>query len=243
MTPLLDASRIAIEARLEPTDLRIGGSSLIALIGPNGGGKTSLLRALAGVEDAQGRVDVDREELASAPPARRVRLLSFLPASRDVVWPIAARDVIALGLAEPDHARIDELIERLELGPLAARPISRLSTGERSRVLFARALAARPRLLLLDEPLANLDPYWVIRTMELIREAVEMDRCAAIISLHDLSRTEAFDRLLLVSERQIQADGDPATVIGSPQLARAFRVEREGSGWRIRPPADPRSSL
>lgn len=241
MTPLLNARSVAIEGRLQRVDLRIAGPSLVALVGPNGGGKTSLLRALAGVEDAEGAVTIDGEALQAAPPPRRTRLVSFLPASRELVWPISARDVIALGVAAPDEQRIDELLERLELRALAARPISRLSTGERSRVLFARALATRPRLLLLDEPLANLDPYWVLRTLEMVRQAVEADRSAAILSLHDLSQLEQFDRLLLVDEGRIAADGEPSAVMHSTNLSDAFGVVRDGSGWRITQPAGRRS--
>ena len=241
MTSLLDARSVAIEGRLRPTDLRIAEPSLIALVGPNGGGKTSLLRALAGVEDASGSVAVAGQQLASAPPARRAHLVSFLPASREIVWPIAARDIIALGVAETDQERIDQLIGRLELGKLVHRRIDSLSTGERSRVLFARALAARPRLLLLDEPLSNLDPYWVLRTLELVREAVEIDGCAAILSLHDLSQLNSFDRLLLVNDGAIVTDGDPSAVIQSSELSLAFRVIRETSGWTIRRTEDRRS--
>jgi iron complex transport system ATP-binding protein len=241
MTPLLDARGVAIEGRLHPTDLAIGDPSLVALIGPNGGGKTSLLRALASVEYSQGRIAVDGEDIAAAPPARRMRLLSFLPASHDVAWPIAARDVIALGLPADDDPRIEDLLDRLELRLLADRPISQLSTGERSRVLFARALAARPKLLLLDEPLANLDPYWVLRTLELVQDAVE-DGSAGIVSLHDLSQFEAFDRLMLIDGGRVVADGEPADVIASDRLAASFRVVRDGAGWRIRQAADRLSS-
>ena len=242
MTSLLDARAVAIDGRLEPSDLCIGGPSLVALIGPNGGGKTSLLRALAGVEDSRGRVQVEGETVATVPPARRARLVAFLPASREMIWPIAARDVVALGITTPSADRIEELLDRLELRRLADRAISQLSTGERSRVLLARALAAESRLLLLDEPLANLDPYWVLRALELLREAVVTRGCAAIVSLHDLSQVEGFNRLLLVSGGRVAADGDPQTIIGSGELADAFGVERDGAGWRIRLPEGRRSS-
>jgi iron complex transport system ATP-binding protein len=241
MTPLLRAQAVAIDGRLRPTDLSVGGRELVALVGPNGGGKTSLLRALAGVEDSRGRVTIAGEEVASAPPARRARLLAFLPASRDIVWPIAARDLVSLGLPAPDEQRIEQLLDLLELRPLQRRPVSQLSTGERSRVLFARALAARPRVLLLDEPLANLDPFWVLRTLEILREVVESDNCAALLSLHDLSQVEAFDRVLLVDGGRISADLDPARMLGSSELSEAFRIERDGSRWRVTQPEDRQS--
>lgn len=235
MTPLLEARGVAIAGRLLPTHLDAAAGDLVGMVGPNGGGKTSLLRALAGVDTLQGRVRIDGEDLSSAPPARRPRLLGFLPASRDVAWPIAVRDVIALGLSAPDPARTDELLALLELEALSERPVDRLSTGERSRVLLARALAPRPRLLLLDEPLSNLDPYWVLRILEILQDTVRSGECTAIVALHDLAAAGSFDRLLLVDQGRVAADGEPAAVLQSAALAEAFRIERSDGKWRIRP--------
>lgn len=233
MTSLLEARDIAIAGRLNPTSVDAAPGSLIALIGPNGAGKTSLLRTLAGIEREMGQILVDGEPINEAPPARRMRLLSFLPATRSLVWPIAAQDVIALGLPSPDPARIVELVELFELGNLAARPVNQLSTGERSRVLLARALAARPRLMLLDEPLSNLDPYWVLRTLQILRGEADTSGCTVLASVHDLSQIMAFDRALLVDRGGIVMDGSPAVALESPEFSTAFRVEKAGSAWRI----------
>ena len=232
MTPLLDARGLAIAGRLQPTDLKLV-PGMIAVIGPNGAGKTSLLRAIAGIELKSGNVLIASEELAQTPPTRRMRLLSFLPATRNLVWPISTRDVIALGLPSPDPARVDELLKQLELEALADRPVDHLSTGERSRVLLARALAARPRLLLLDEPLSNLDPYWVLRTLQILNSEANRSRCAVLASLHDLNQIGAFERVLLVDGGMIVADGSPTEVMDSPELVRAFRIEKDGRSWRI----------
>jgi iron complex transport system ATP-binding protein len=239
MTSLLEARGIAIPGRLEATDLQCGGGEMIAVIGPNGAGKTSLLRALAGIELDRGRVAVAGEEIAGTPPATRMRLLSFLPATRALVWPISARDVIALGLPVRDRERVGEMLDLLELDPLADRPVNSLSTGERSRVLFARALAARPKLLLLDEPLSNLDPYWVLATLGILREVVSEEGCAVLASLHNLEQVGAFDRVLLVDGGRIVADRRPKEMLASEELAQAFRVERKGSGWIIREKISP----
>jgi iron complex transport system ATP-binding protein len=142
--------------------------------------------------------------------------------------------VIALGLPVRDVPRVDELIELLELKSLADRPVNSLSTGERSRVLFARALAARPKVLLLDEPLSNLDPYWVLKTLTILREVAASGECAVFASLHNLEQVSAFSRVLLVDEGEILADGPPTDVLSSAALGDVFRVEREGSGWKIR---------
>lgn len=240
MTPLLDAE-VALPPRLQPTKVSIAAGERVALIGPNGSGKTTLLRTLAGIEGNPSRILLAGEALGRLLPTRRSQLLSFLPASRDARWPIPVRDVIALGLAQPDRRRIDYLLSQLQLTGLAERPIDLLSTGERARALFGRALAGRPRLLLLDEPLSNLDPAWVLRTLDLIDE-VAREGCGLLTSLHDLSLLRRFDRVLLMDRGHLVADLTPLELLTSPAFATAFDVEPDGTGWKLRPAADRRSS-
>ena len=233
MTALL-ATALAIPHRLHPTSLALDGGQLVALVGPNGGGKTSLLRALAGVEDASGEVRIDRELVAGLGEARRRALLAFLPASREIGWPIAARDVIALGLGRRDEPRIRQLIELFELQAVADRPVSRLSTGERTRVLLARAMAARPRLLLLDEPFANLEPYWVLRLAAILRSLAD-EGTLVLVALHDLGQLDRFDRALLLAEGTVQMDEAPADLVASERFESIFRITAANGGWTIRP--------
>ncbi len=230
----LVATQIALPGRLEATDLSLASGQLVALVGPNGGGKTSLLRALAGVEEASGTVIIDGEEVASLGEARRRRLLSFLQASRDLAWPITARDVIALGLGTRDDARIADLVISMELLEFADRPVNSLSTGERTRVLIARAMAARPRILLLDEPFANLEPYWVLRLGEILRD-LAANGALVMVALHDLHQLDRFDRALLIAEGAVQMDEAPADLMASERFEKTFRISAAPGGWRIRP--------
>lgn len=232
MTSLV-ARQVAIAGRLHPSDLDVRSGELVALIGPNGGGKTSLLRALARIENAAGAVSVGSEDVDLAPLARRRQLLSFLPASRDVTWPIAARDVIALGLDRPDPDRVAELIAQFELEHLANRPVNRLSTGERARVLTARALAGRPKLLLLDEPLSNLDPYWILRFLAIFRSAAASGHMV-LAALHDLSQLPHFQRAMLIADGCIQMDEAPASLVASERFGEIFRITAAPGGWAIR---------
>ncbi|GAA3887851.1 ABC transporter ATP-binding protein [Sphingomonas limnosediminicola] len=241
MTPRVEARGVTIDQRLRSADLDLGPGELVALIGRNGGGKTSLLRALAGIEADGGSVRIDGASLEKQSPARRPYLVTFAPASRDLTWPIRVRDVIALGLPRPDRDRVEAMIRLLELEQLADRPADRLSTGERARVLTARALAPSPKLLLLDEPLSNLDPYWVLRLLEILRDAVEAG-ATALVAVHDIDRIREFDRAILIDDGAIRADLPPSQMLESTEVAEAFRIQRDGAGWRVRPTAGPRSS-
>ena len=229
MTALLEASGLALDGRLRPSSMRIEAPALVCLIGPNGSGKTSLLHALARIGRPSGDVRIDGIRPEDLAPAQRRRLLTYLPASRDVAWPLAARDLVRLGASDGEA---EEAMAALDLMPWAGRRVDRLSTGERSRVLIARALAPKPRLLLLDEPVANLDPLWQLRLMERLVEAVRGGQ-GAVVAMHDLDLAGRFaDRLVLMDGGAIVADGEPAAMLGSARLQQVFGIERVEGTWR-----------
>jgi iron complex transport system ATP-binding protein len=132
------------------------------------------------------------------------------------------------------------MISLFELDKLAKRSVNQLSTGERARVLTARALVGNPRLLLLDEPLSNLDPYWVLRFLEIFENAATSGHMV-LAALHDLSQLDRFGRALLISEGRIQMDEAPANLVASERFEEIFRISSANGRWSIRTPADPRS--
>jgi len=225
---ILHASGLSLPGRLTEASLDIAGGELVGLVGPNGSGKTSLLHALAGIGRPSGTVLLDGVDPRTLSPAQRPAWLTYLPASRDVAWPLLARDLIALGGGGSSVAGLD-------LDALLDRRVDTLSTGERSRVLIARALAPRPKLLLLDEPTANLDPLWQIRLMERIREEIAGGGRAALVAIHDLdAAAHHADRVLVMDGGRIAAEG-----LDGPHVAAIFGVERVSGRWRE---ADRRSS-
>jgi iron complex transport system ATP-binding protein len=246
MKAQINARALRLDGRLGNTSIALAGGALTCLIGPNGSGKTSLLHALAGIGSAAGTVLIDDIDPKRASRAKRARLLAFLPASRDIAWPLLARDLIALGAGEgSDPARMDEMVEELDLSSVIERRVDQLSTGERSRVLIARALIAEPKLLLLDEPTSNLDPLWQLKLMDYLRRLTRRTGQCVVAAVHDLELARTFaDRLILMDKGQIAADGDPTELLDGPHIPAVFGVERSESGWR---PAevkreDPRSS-
>jgi iron complex transport system ATP-binding protein len=234
---LLEARDVALSERLEPTSLAVDAPALVALVGPNGSGKTSLLHALAGI-GAAGGVRIDGKDPAALAPDARRRLLAYLPATRDVAWPVTASDLVGLGGGDFEAVAPD-----LDLVALADRRMDRLSTGERSRVLLARALAPRPRLLLLDEPAANLDPAWQLRLMAILREAVSRGQ-TVVAAFHDLDLAGRYaDRMLVMSGGRIAADGPPREILAGEVIEDVFGIRREGADWAlVSPPEGRRSS-
>ncbi|MCL6682570.1 ABC transporter ATP-binding protein [Sphingomonas alba] len=224
----LVASNLCIPGRLEQTSLEVDAGTLTCLIGPNGSGKTSLLHAIAGIGTRDGGVRIDGVDPWRAPPSVRPRLITFFPASRDVKWPLTASDVIRLG----GEGEIGPVIADLDLEAFANRRIDQLSTGERTRVLIARALAPRPRVALLDEPVANLDPLWQLKLMEHLRTLASESGQTVIIAAHDLDLAGRFaDRLIMMSSGRIVADGG-RDLLESGVIGEIFGVERRDGAWQ-----------
>ncbi len=230
----LAAIAIARPPMLAPLSLELVPGDVTGVIGPNGSGKTTLLRALAGLSRGPGAVTIDGALLATLPAARRARRLAWLPSTRDLAWPMLARDLVALGLgpgAARDDAAIAAALAAADAGGFATRRVDTLSTGERARVLLARALVASPDWLLLDEPTANLDPWHRLAVMALLRREAERGAGVAV-ALHDLDLARRHcDRLLLLSGGGLIADGPPDTVLSPANLARVFAIRDGIAGW------------
>jgi zinc transport system ATP-binding protein len=178
---------------LEDVNLSVPRGEYVALIGPNGGGKTTLLRVLLGLV----RPQTGTVRVLGADPEEAHGRVGYVPqhARFDLGFPIRVVDVVHMGrlrdrprpswMRRGERRKVIEILEQLEIGDLAARPIGKLSGGQLQRVLIARALAVEPELLILDEPTASLDMQSAGAFYDLIQDLAR--RMTVIIASHDVT--------------------------------------------------------
>lgn len=222
---LIAATGLRVVDRLADVDLSLHPGELVGVIGPNGAGKSTLLKALAGLQGCQGDVHLDGRALSALAPVQRARLLGYLPQAGSSSWALSVRDVVALGRlpwGDSDPVLIDAAMRATGAGQLADRRVDHLSGGEQARVWLARVLAGQPRVLLADEPVASLDLYYQREVMHALRAFAD-DGNAALVALHDLGLAARHcDRLLLLDQGRLVADGTPAVVLDAVRLQAVY---------------------
>lgn len=219
------------------------GGHLVALVGPNGVGKTTLLRALAGLIPSSGAVHVNGSALTSLSLKERAKHFGYLPQGHVVHWPLRARDVVALGryphgatdpsrLPDIDAAAVARAIKAADVGALADRRVTELSGGERSRVGLARVLAVEAPVVLADEPTASLDPRYQLDIMNVLRSVANHGSLVIVVT-HDLSLAARFaDTVLVMSDGRLVAQGSPEHALSETIMQDVFRVDSYRASFR-----------
>ena len=178
--------RFGATTAVDAVSLRIPTGEVFALLGPSGSGKSSLLRAVAGLEPCTGEIAWDGESVVRMPPHKRGFALMFQDGQLFPHLDVAGNVGYALRVAgRPSAARVAELLELVGLAGFEKRRVTDLSGGEQQRVALARSLAASPRLLLLDEPLSSLDRELRERLAGELRDILTATRVTTILVTHD----------------------------------------------------------
>jgi iron complex transport system ATP-binding protein len=229
--------RYAYGGRVAVDEVAVGAAAgeLVGIIGPNGGGKSTLLRLLAGLlRPAAGRVTVQGASLEGLRDEERARRVAWLPQAPGVAFSFTAREVALLGRTSrarglldtaADRAAADAALEAVGAAAFADRTVDTLSGGERQRVFLAQALAQDTPVLLLDEPTAHLDPGQALAVWGALSERVRADGRAAVAVLHDVNLAAQFcDRLVVLSGGRVVEAGAPAAVLTPALLSAVFGV-------------------
>jgi len=205
-------------------ELAVGAGEIMCLLGPTGAGKSTLLSLLAGLASAEnGTIVFDGQPFRESAPIELRRQLTLV-FQRPLMLSGTVRKNVEYGLrlrGLADHQRVDELLEEMQLAPLANRRADALSGGETQLVAIARALAIQPRLLLLDEPTASLDPARVAIVERVVRAAATERGMAVVWATHNLFQARRVaDRVALVLEGRLVEAGRTHEFFEQPRDSR-----------------------
>ncbi len=218
--------RYGSEVVLDRSSLAIEPGTITALIGPNGAGKSTLLNGIAGlIPLSEGRVELGR---ANGRPLRLSYVLQDTKINQSL--PVTVREVVSMGrypgkgpirpLSKRDRQLVDKVMERTNISHLAKRHLSRLSGGQRHRVLLAQGLVQEHEILLLDEPATGLDLVSIQAIRDTVREEANIG-CTVILTTHDMADAWTADYVVLLAGRVVTS-GPPEEVLQSSHLIEAY---------------------
>ena len=214
--------------------LSLEAGEVVGLLGPNGAGKTTCFYMIVGLVPADaGKILLDGRDITSDPMyARAKHGVGYLPQEPSVFRKLSVADNIRLVLElrgdldrKGRERELDQLLEELQVTHVADQIGASLSGGERRRVEIARALAARPRLMLLDEPFAGVDPISVGEIQKIVRHLTERG-IGVLITDHNVRETLGIcDRAYILNEGVVLAQGSPESILANPDVRRVYLGE------------------
>jgi iron complex transport system ATP-binding protein len=236
--PILEVTQASFgygnEAILRDISFRIEPGEMVGIIGPNGGGKSTLVRGLSRVlSPMRGSVKLDGIDLPRYERGELARRLSVVPQTPNLPEVFTTLEIVLMGRSpylgllgsetSRDYAAVEQAMRTTSTWHLRDRHVGELSGGERQRVVVARALAQEPKLLILDEPTTHLDIGHQLLVLDLLKDRNERHGLTVIAVFHDLNVAAQYcPRLLLLAEGRVYADGKPADVITAENVKRIY---------------------
>ena len=221
------------KAVLHDVSLEVSRGEVVGLLGPNGAGKTTCFYSVMGlVKPDSGRIFLDGQDITELPMYRRAILgLGYLPQETSIFRGLTVEQNIAavLEVAEPDKAersrRLEQLLGEFGITALRDAPAMALSGGERRRCEIARALAADPSIMLLDEPFAGIDPISISDIRDLVKELKQRD-IGVLITDHNVRETlDIVDRACIIYDGQVLFQGTPGALVADQEVRRLYLGE------------------
>jgi len=213
---------------IQDLSLSIGEGEFIGLLGANGSGKSTILKLGSGVlKPTSGTVSLWGKPLGHYQNRDRAKLISYLPQTMDISLPFTLRELVGMGLYPydiPPAMTADEALEAAGLSEKKESLLGSLSGGERRRAFIAMTLLQGAGILLLDEPLANLDIRFQIELVRLLRTLSKSRNISVVMALHDINIALQFDKVLLIKSGAILGFGRPADILTEESILEAFDI-------------------
>ncbi len=214
----------------------IPSGKLVGLIGPNGCGKTTMMRCINRMhEPTGGDILIDGESVLGKTPGEIAKLVSNVPAEMNASFGLTVFETVMLGRypylqnmwweTEEDETIVEETLKKFGVQHLEDRPLNMLSSGERQRVMIAKAYVQEPRLMLVDEPTSHLDMKYKLDVMEYLKAMVKQDM-TILVAEHDISLMARYcDLCIIMKKGELVTIGNPKEVITEELIRDVYEVE------------------
>lgn len=224
---MIKLENVSLAFGLSNISCHLPQGKLIGIMGANGAGKSTLLKSIAGILPlASGEIWLGNCKLSEMSAKQKSEQLAYFAQNTQIHWDLSVYDVIALGLTSPTKNEQDKVrlvSEQFSISHLLEKPFQQLSGGEKARVQLARCCIKQAPLLLADEPIAPLDPYYQIDIMEQLKALTQQKTC--VVAIHHLDLAYRFcDEIILLDKGKILAHGETQAVLNAENLARVFSI-------------------
>lgn len=215
---------------------KVGSGMLVGLIGPNGCGKSTMMKCINRLHDAtSGEIFVDGESILDKRPSQVAKKVATVPAELNGSFGLTVFETVMLGRypylknawwePEEDEEMVIDALRKFGVEHLKDRPVGALSSGERQRVLIAKAYVQEPRLMLVDEPTSHLDMKYKLEVMDYLTAMVQKDK-TILVAEHDISLMARYcDMCIIMKKGEIVRMGDPKEVITADLIREVYEVE------------------